>query len=137
MLDIKKALKDIMIRLNLINDYVVETGTSGIWTYRKWNSGIAECWGRWTGTLTHYVGPYGTNFYGYTTGKINLPFTFSGLPSSFTYNGNIGDTFTMPAQGKLSMSTSYVTCYFIVTGNGSKSVSAELSVKGLWKQLGG
>lgn len=27
-------------------DFVVETGTSGIWTYRKWNSGIAECWGK-------------------------------------------------------------------------------------------
>lgn len=26
-------------------DYVVEQGTSGNWTYRKWNSGIAECWG--------------------------------------------------------------------------------------------
>ena len=26
-------------------DYVVEQGTSGIWTYRKWNSGLAECWG--------------------------------------------------------------------------------------------
>lgn len=29
-------------------DYVVEEGTDGIWTYRKWNSGIAECWGRVT-----------------------------------------------------------------------------------------
>ena len=28
-----------------IADYIVEQGTSGIWTYRKWNSGIAECWG--------------------------------------------------------------------------------------------
>lgn len=28
-----------------INDYIVEQGTSGNWTYRKWNSGIAECWG--------------------------------------------------------------------------------------------
>lgn len=26
-------------------DYIVEQGTSGNWTYRKWNSGIAECWG--------------------------------------------------------------------------------------------
>lgn len=25
-------------------DHVVEQGTSGDWTYRKWNSGIAECW---------------------------------------------------------------------------------------------
>ena len=29
-------------------DYVVEQGTSGDWTYRKWNSGVAECWRTWT-----------------------------------------------------------------------------------------
>ena len=28
-------------------DYVVEQGVDGIWTYRKWNSGVAECWGRY------------------------------------------------------------------------------------------
>ena len=27
-------------------DYIVSQGTSGIWTYRKWNSGLAEYWGR-------------------------------------------------------------------------------------------
>lgn len=27
-------------------DFVVEQGTSGIWTYRKWNSGICEYWGK-------------------------------------------------------------------------------------------
>ena len=26
------------------DDYVTEQGTSGDWTYRKWNSGTAECW---------------------------------------------------------------------------------------------
>ena len=25
-------------------DYVLEQGTSGIWAYRKWASGVAECW---------------------------------------------------------------------------------------------
>lgn len=30
---------------NLSVDYIVEQGTEGIWAYRKWNSGIAECWG--------------------------------------------------------------------------------------------
>lgn len=29
-----------------VADCIVEQGTSDIWTYRKWNSGIAECWGR-------------------------------------------------------------------------------------------
>lgn len=35
-----------------INDYVVEQGTSGIWTYRKWASGVAECWAKFTQTVT-------------------------------------------------------------------------------------
>lgn len=26
-------------------DYVIEQGVEGIWTWRKWSSGIAECWG--------------------------------------------------------------------------------------------
>lgn len=25
-------------------DYIIDQGTSDMWTYRKWNSGIAECW---------------------------------------------------------------------------------------------
>ena len=29
-------------------DYVTEQGTSGIWTYRKWKSGIKECWANTT-----------------------------------------------------------------------------------------
>jgi hypothetical protein len=47
-------------------DYIVEQGTSGIWTYRKWNSGIAECWGykltsgtwsSWGSVYSHDVPP--------------------------------------------------------------------------------
>lgn len=26
--------------------YITETGTSGIWTYRKWSNGYKECWGK-------------------------------------------------------------------------------------------
>ena len=32
----------------IMADFVVEQGTSGIWEYRKWYSGIAECWGEGT-----------------------------------------------------------------------------------------
>lgn len=32
--------------LNFLSAHVVvEQGTSGIWTYRKFNDGVAECWG--------------------------------------------------------------------------------------------
>ena len=34
------------------DDYVVEAGTSGIWTYRKWNSGVSEFWGIITHNIT-------------------------------------------------------------------------------------
>lgn len=30
------------------SDYIVSQGTSGIWTYRKWNSGMAEVWGHYS-----------------------------------------------------------------------------------------
>ena len=36
-------------------DYVVDQGVSGIWTYRKWASGIAECWGSLTWTITSWT----------------------------------------------------------------------------------
>lgn len=42
--DLILLVKEIAEKLGLIADYVVEQGTSGIWTYEKWNSGIAECW---------------------------------------------------------------------------------------------
>ena len=56
MLNTKKLLTKI-----LQCDYIVEQGTKNNWTYRKWNSGIAECWmittlgassGNVSGTLT-------------------------------------------------------------------------------------
>lgn len=29
-------------------DYIVESGTNGIWTYQKWKSGVAKCWGNYS-----------------------------------------------------------------------------------------
>lgn len=61
-------------------DYIVEQGTSNGWTYRKWNSGVAECWsdlsvstacstavGNWYRTAELAVGAY--------------PFTFTAIPN--------------------------------------------------------
>ena len=33
-------------------DYIVESGDSGIWYYRKWNGGKAECWCKASKTIT-------------------------------------------------------------------------------------
>jgi hypothetical protein len=44
-------------------DYIVEQeiGNSGSWTYRKWNSGISECW---TSLTSSSQARYGTNYLG-------------------------------------------------------------------------
>ena len=45
------AIQDELIRVGgsgilPVADYIVAQGTSGIWTYRKWSSGILEYWGK-------------------------------------------------------------------------------------------
>ena len=34
-------------------NFVMEQGTDGIWSYRRWENGTAECFGQWTGTLAN------------------------------------------------------------------------------------
>jgi hypothetical protein len=52
-------------------DYIVEQGTDGIWTYRKWNSGIAECWGRTAESSLALSTAYNGAYYGTLT--VQLP----------------------------------------------------------------
>lgn len=40
------ALQSVGGSLAAMADYIIEQGVSGIWTYRKWASGIIECWGQ-------------------------------------------------------------------------------------------
>ena len=66
-------------------DYVVEQGTSGIWTYRKWNSGIAECWLTTEQSLpcsapTSLMGGYFSHV------DLETPFTF------VSFLGGVGDS---------------------------------------------
>lgn len=68
-----KCLRDIAYKLGLIADYVVEQDTSDIWTYRKWNSGIAECWG--SGTLT--TGKYVQTWNGLQAVSVSIPLPFA------------------------------------------------------------
>jgi hypothetical protein len=51
-----------------INDYVVAQGKSEGWTYRKWNSGVAECW-----TLAKETTP---TVNGINSCTVPLPFEF-------------------------------------------------------------
>lgn len=81
-------------------DYIIEEGTSGIWTYRKWNSGISECWGNKTGTV-NVNNQWGSSYfyYGTITSEnfptnlfINVPtISFQNIVGSTLISGNGSD----------------------------------------------
>lgn len=113
-----------------INDYIVEQGTSGIWTYRKWNSGIAECWGHYSTTETNYTSF--SSFYGYY-GYCYFPENFFIAPPNIQYAGKCGTGFTIAALGGRQDSKDFFVWYLLSTQSGSTSIDIDIQVKGRWK----
>lgn len=62
---------------NAPTDYVVAKGTSGIWNYRKWNSGFAECWGSVSVSITGSSSMMATNN---ASVQKSFPFSFTNTP---------------------------------------------------------
>lgn len=62
-------------------DYVTAQGTSGAWNYRKWKSGIAECWG----VFEFESGNYSLNV------VKTFPFNFKSRPVSSVTAGGEGN----------------------------------------------
>ena len=66
-----------VIQANLI-DFVEEQGTSGVWVYRKWHSGFAECWGYHTVSGLNISTAWGSWYSSPAIVLPSFPFTFSG-----------------------------------------------------------
>lgn len=73
---------------------IVESGTDGIWTYRKWSDGNAECWGNYEYKfgINEPHTKWGSNYYiTEPTPEITYPFTFIDTPvvqaAMFTSSG--------------------------------------------------
>ena len=120
-------------------DYVVATGTSGIWTYRKWNSGIAECWGKKSisATLNNAWGSL------YTSGELtasNVTFPsglFIEVPNVNVslYNNGAG-AFIMVGGNFTPPSTTSTGSYELARGNSNSSSFSygfNYQVMGRWK----
>lgn len=83
---------------------IEEEGTSGSWYYRKWNSGIAECWCAVDDTVTYEGSTLGG--YLYYTGLYVYPLNFISAPT-VSYNATftsshlaiIGDEGTLGTSG--------------------------------------
>lgn len=109
------------------NPSIVESGTSGIWTYRKWSDGTAECWGTWSGSKTCSGG--NGSLYD-TSGTQTLPFTFASAPRVMTNAVASGGYF---AYVGVTTGVSSLTLQFICSNNSARTWTVNFYVIGKWE----
>ncbi len=120
-----------------LEDYIVEQGTNGIWTYRKWKSGLAECWGRIKVDVIVNTA-YGNLYKSGNIGRQTFPFTFIEPPVvNPTLDDNAASGFLMVAGANSNGTTTTQTSnYCIARGtpkDSSSSYFVNYDVKGRWK----
>ena len=127
--DLTNILNEVLPNTSV--DYIVEQGTSGIWTYRKWNSGIAECWGTYSYAIT------GTTQWGsvYYTDIKKVPFPTSLFTSTPTCSVTAVSSGVQGWGASNARSTADIDVFLVRPTTASSGAEAFLSIvaKGKWK----
>lgn len=64
-----------------MSDAIIEQGTSGVWSYRKWASGKKECWASQTVSISGSWGTWGNCYYKRLEPIGDYPFEFTKAPN--------------------------------------------------------
>ena len=120
-------------------DVVIEQGISGMWEYRKWKSGIAECWAVFTKTFTgdNNGGGVSSIWNSNAVTVDNYPFTFKSIP---TVGFHLEDTGSNCWGLKSLSSESNAGYFYAITGRKISDINANgltckinIIAKGKWK----
>lgn len=121
-------------------DYIVEQGTTGIWTYRKWNSGIAECWGKQTVSTVFVSNIGGVSpplYYSKTPfPSIEYPFEFVEQPNiaAVLSNGVAGWLYYKQSSSQPTKSIGEYGCFrWSGLSDNSVEMSINYQIIGKWK----
>lgn len=112
-------------------DYIVEQGTETIWTYRKWNSGIVECWGTTVSASKAVTTKYGNAWYapqdtiGFPVGLFN---SIEGVQVELIDASGVGCWFEVK-----TMSVNAVTGYVYGIISNTSSFQYSVFARGRWK----
>lgn len=131
---ITAAVLDAKIK-NVNKDFVVERGTSGVWTYRKWNSGDAECWCRqaisksgawvnWAGGI--YLDSWAGTSYSFPSDLFNAVPTFTMTMESSSY-------MWASTYGAATKTTTPAIVFMRPGAASSLSATINMYAKGTWK----
>lgn len=118
------------VPLGFLQDYIVEQGTSGGWTYCKWNSGRAELW--CYGTASYENGSV------LASEELSYPFAltsaFCGIGTLNSYGGNAAES--LPWNLKLAYGSEKCKIWVHNSGGSftaSSTVDASVYIVGRWK----
>lgn len=78
---------DVRVNGSPLADFVIQQGVSGAWTYRKWKSGIAECWCQHSFTATVSIA-WGVLYESSAISLPAFPFAFAEIPQVHISAGN-------------------------------------------------
>ena len=113
-----------------INDYIVEQGTYVGWRYRKWNSGIAECFGYISlGSIS--VSAVGNVYRG--TATVTLPGILNDIPSNVHITNGNPLSSIISINGRATDADHMLVYVWKATSGAADSVQASLHVIGTWK----
>ena len=124
---------------NPVQDIVIEQGVSDIWTYRKWSSGVSECWGNLTTTQTFTKTAYGSTGLYRNDNSIDVADFPSGLfidiPQVYLTAYGIGGYFVFAMKGS-SPSTTNINSFtlFRIKTTENRDFKVNISAKGRWKK---
>lgn len=111
---------------NLV-DYVIEQGEDNYWTYRKWNSGVAEAWRSDSGTASQA----GTiNSWYYRENSYNLPSIFISAPTVVS-SGKWGTGVSLGSTRAITDTT--VTVTLLSNQSGTTGFDVNMHAIGRWK----
>ncbi len=124
-------------------DYIVETGTSGKWTYRKWASGIGECWVTLGFTSLNVSNTWGSMYYAtWMNSEINkngrkYPFNFVEEPTVTASPGRGGNDYWLATDTANNTGTplTHAPAFCIVRASAGNVASPQVAyyVVGRWK----
>ena len=118
-------------KLSAISDYITESGTSGGWTYRKWNSGLAECWGRYFGNVNAAANNWSGYYYSGTI-VVDFPFAFKTL-EAINFDGGSNDYLNFAR----NFASTLTQAKFLIIGHSADAtnvgIDVSIAAKGRWK----
>ena len=115
-------------KLSAIADYVIEQGATDGWTWRKWNSGLAECWYNYSYSLPAAKASNEQIDFTY-----NLPFTFKTRDPAQIGRQNNGWMISPPYEQTLKMDKVNPVCWVQASISAGTNISFAMYVKGTWK----